>query len=209
MDLVSELSERRVFAIVRADSAELALTCVRAITAAGITAVEISLTTPGAVDAIARARAELGESVLVGAGTVMTAEQANQVTEAGAGFVVTPADTAGGRHAAEIGLPLLCGALTPTEMVTAMVHGAQAVKLFPASLHGPAYVKELRAPFPALPLVAVGGVDAAIAPEYLRAGAIAVGVGSPLIGDAGRGGDPSAVTDRAQALLSALGRATA
>jgi 2-dehydro-3-deoxyphosphogluconate aldolase/(4S)-4-hydroxy-2-oxoglutarate aldolase len=83
------------------------------------------------------------------------------------------------------------------------------VKLFPASLHGPAYVKELRAPFPALPLVPVGGVDAAIAPEYLRAGAIAVGVGSPLIGDAGRGGDPSAVTDRAQALLSALGRATA
>lgn len=205
MDLVSELARRRVLAIVRADSAELALTCVRAVAAAGITAVEISLTTRGALEAIARARAELDESILVGAGTVLTAHQANEVAEAGAGFVVTPADTPGGRHAAEIGLPLLCGALTPTEMVTAMAHGAQAVKLFPASLHGPAYVEELKAPFPALPLVAVGGVDAALAPEYLRVGAIAVGVGSPLIGDAGQGGDPSGVTDRALALLSALG----
>src|SRR5919198_1095491 len=106
MDLVSELARRRVLPIVRAESAELALTCVRAVTAAGITAVEISLTTRGALDAIARARAELDESVLVGAGTVMTAHQANEVAVAGAGFVVTPADTAGGRHAAEIGLPL-------------------------------------------------------------------------------------------------------
>jgi 2-dehydro-3-deoxyphosphogluconate aldolase/(4S)-4-hydroxy-2-oxoglutarate aldolase len=204
MDLVQELTERRLLAIVRADSAELALTCVRSVVAAGVTAVEISLTTPGAVEAIATVRAELPDDVLVGAGTVMTIEQTDQVAEAGAGFVVTPAISAGGRHAAEIGLPLLCGALTPTEMVTAMEHGASAVKIFPASAHGPAYLRELRGPFPALPLVAVGGIDATRAPEYLAAGALAVGVGSPLLGDAGRGGDPSGIAARARDLLASL-----
>ena len=98
MDLVHELTERRVLAIVRADSAALALTCVRALADAGITALEVSLTTPDAIEAMATARSELDPSVLVGAGTVMTAEQANLVAEAGAGFVVTPADTPGGRR---------------------------------------------------------------------------------------------------------------
>lgn len=205
MDLVAELTTRRVLAIVRADSASQALTCVRAAIAGGIGAVEISLTTPDAAEAIAKARRELDPDVLVGAGTVLTAEQANLVAEAGAEFVVTPALTAGGQYAAEIGMPLLCGALTPTEIVTAMEIGAAAVKVFPASAHGPDYLRELRGPFPAVPLVAVGGVDATLAPRYLEAGAIAVGVGSPLFGDAGRGGDPTPVTGRAQALLAAVG----
>lgn len=185
MDLVAELTTRRVLAIVRADSASQALTCVRAAVAGGIRAVEVSLTTPDAAEAIATARRELDRDVLVGAGTVMTAEQANQVAEAGAEFVVTPALTAGGQYAAEIGMPLLCGALTPTEIVTAMEIGAAAVKVFPASAHGPGYLRELRGPFPGLPLVAVG-------------------VGSPLFGDAGRGGDPTPVTGRAQAFMTAL-----
>ncbi len=204
MDLVAELTTRRVLAIVRADSASQALTCIRAAVAGGIRAVEVSLTTPDAAEAIDRARRELDRDILVGAGTVLTAEQANLVAEAGAEFVVTPAITAGGQYAAEIGLPLLCGALTPTEIVTAMEIGAAAVKVFPASAHGPGYLRELRGPFPAVPLVAVGGVDAGLAPEYLRAGAIAVGVGSPLFGDAGRGGDPTPVTGRAQAFVTAL-----
>jgi 2-dehydro-3-deoxyphosphogluconate aldolase / (4S)-4-hydroxy-2-oxoglutarate aldolase len=204
MDLVQELTERRVLAIVRADSAALALTCVRALADAGITALEVSLTTPDAIEAIATARSELDPSVLVGAGTVMTAEQANLVAETGAGFVVTPADTPGGRRAAMMGLPVLSGALTPTEMVAAMEYGATAVKLFPASLHGPSYVRELRGPFPALPIVAVGGIDAKLAPEYLAAGAFAVGVGSLLIGDAGRGGDPAGIGARARDLLAAI-----
>jgi 2-dehydro-3-deoxyphosphogluconate aldolase/(4S)-4-hydroxy-2-oxoglutarate aldolase len=204
VDLVQELTERRVLAIVRADSAALALTCVRALADAGITALEISLTTPDAVDAIATARSSLDSSILVGAGTVMTAEQANAVADAGAEFVVTPADTPGGRRSAVIGLPVLAGALTPSEMVSALGYGATAVKLFPASLHGPSYVRELMAPFPALPLVAVGGIDAKLAPEYLAAGAFAVGVGSPLIGDAGKGGDPSGIATRARDLLAAV-----
>ncbi|MFJ6728335.1 bifunctional 4-hydroxy-2-oxoglutarate aldolase/2-dehydro-3-deoxy-phosphogluconate aldolase [Streptomyces sp. NPDC091281] len=205
MDLLTELTDRRVFAIIRADRPERALECVRTLTGAGVTALEVSLTTPGAVEVIARARAESPPSVLIGAGTVLTAAQAEEVAAAGAAFAVTPALTAGALRAVESGLPLLCGALTPTEVVAALEFGATGVKVFPAGVHGPRYFRELLAPLPHAPLVAVGGVDAVAAPEYLAAGARAVGVGSPLLGDAGRGGDQAALAARATALLAAVG----
>jgi 2-dehydro-3-deoxyphosphogluconate aldolase/(4S)-4-hydroxy-2-oxoglutarate aldolase len=204
VDLLDELRRRRVLAIVRADGPDHALACVRTLVGAGVTAVEVSLTTPGGVEAIAHARAEFGPEVLLGAGTVLTASQADEVLEAGAGFAVTPAITKGAFRSVELDLPLLCGALTPTEVIEALDLGALAVKIFPAKLHGPGYLKELRAPLPTAPLIAVGGVDAVSAPEYLRAGALAVGVGSPLLGDAGSGGDLHALADRAGQFLKAV-----
>lgn len=204
MDLLEELRRRRVLAIVRADGPEAALECLRTLVGAGVTALEVSLTTPGAADAIANARPEFEPSVLLGAGTVVTAAQADEVAAAGAGFAVTPGITKGAHRSVELGLPLLCGALTPTEVIAALDLGASAVKIFPAKLYGPSYFGELLAPLPAAPLVAVGGIDAASAPEYLRAGAVAVGVGSPLLGDAGKGGSQQALAERAAEFLAAV-----
>jgi 2-dehydro-3-deoxyphosphogluconate aldolase/(4S)-4-hydroxy-2-oxoglutarate aldolase len=204
VDLLAELGRRKVLAIIRADGPDRALACIRTLVSAGITALEVSLTTPGGVEAIAKARSEYDPTVLLGAGTVVTAAQADEVAAAGAGFIVTPAITRGAHRSVELGLPLLCGALTPTEVIAALDLGALAVKIFPAKLHGPGYLRELRAPLPAAPLIAVGGVDAASAPEYLAAGAFAVGIGSPLLGDAGTGGSLPALTGRAAEFLAAV-----
>ncbi|MGW6279554.1 bifunctional 4-hydroxy-2-oxoglutarate aldolase/2-dehydro-3-deoxy-phosphogluconate aldolase [Kribbella sp. NPDC055071] len=205
MDLLAELRHRKVLAIIRADGPDRALECIRTLVDAGITALEVSLTTPGGVDAIAKARAEYDPSILIGAGTVITPAQADEVAAARAGFIVTPAITDGARRSVQLGLPLLCGALTPTEVVGALALGATAVKIFPAKVYGPSYFRELRAPFPDAPLIAVGGVDATTAPEYLAAGAAAVGVGSPLLGNAGTGGPLKALTTRATNFRTALG----
>ncbi|MEU8225606.1 bifunctional 4-hydroxy-2-oxoglutarate aldolase/2-dehydro-3-deoxy-phosphogluconate aldolase [Kribbella sp. NPDC048915] len=197
MDLLGELRSRKLLAIVRADGADTALACVQTLVEAGVTALEVSLTTPGGIEAIAAARAQYDPDILIGAGTIRTPEQADQVAAAHADFTVTPAITRGAQRSVELGLPLLCGALTPTEVVAALDLGATAVKIFPAKVYGPGYFSELRAPLPDAPLIAVGGVDAQSAPKYLTAGALAVGVGSPLLGDAGRGGSLSELSIRA------------
>ena len=205
MDLLAELRTRKMLAIIRADGPDTALSCVRTLVEAGVTALEVSLTTPGAVEAIAKARSEYDASILIGAGTVVTAAQADEVAAARAGFVVTPAITRGAHRSVELGLPVLCGALTPTEVVAALDLGAVAVKIFPAKVYGPSYLRELRAPLPDAPLIAVGGVDAVTAPKYIAAGALAVGVGSPLLGDAGTGGSLAELAIRASTFRTALG----
>jgi 2-dehydro-3-deoxyphosphogluconate aldolase / (4S)-4-hydroxy-2-oxoglutarate aldolase len=202
--LLAELSERKVLAIIRADGPDRALECIRTLVTAGITILEVSLTTPGGADAIAKARTEFDSSVLIGAGTVITKAQAEEVAAARADFVVTPAITRGAHRSITLGLPLLCGALTPTEIITALDLGALAVKVFPAKLHGPGYFRELRAPLPKAPLIAVGGVDVTTAPQYLRSGALAVGLGSPLLGDAGTGGSQAELAARATDFLQAV-----
>lgn len=204
MELLAELSQRKVLAIIRADGPDRALECIRTLVTAGITALEVSLTTPGGAEAISKARSEFDSSVLIGAGTVVTVAQADEVADAGAGFIVTPAITRGAKRSVELGLPLLCGALTPTEVITALDLGALAVKVFPAKLHGPGYFRELRAPLPDAPLIAVGGVDVTTAPQYLAAGALAVGLGSPLLGNAGTGGPQPDLAHRAAAFLDAV-----
>jgi 2-dehydro-3-deoxyphosphogluconate aldolase / (4S)-4-hydroxy-2-oxoglutarate aldolase len=204
MDLLAELRHRKVLAIIRADGPVRALECIHTLVDAGITALEVSLTTPGGVDAIAKARSEYDPSILIGAGTVITPAQADEVAAAGAGFAVTPAITRGAHRSVELGLPLLCGALTPTEVVAALDLGATAVKIFPAKVYGPGYLRELLAPLPDAPLIAVGGVDATTGPEYLAAGALAVGVSSPLLGDAGTGGSQTELAARAKSFLAAL-----
>jgi 2-dehydro-3-deoxyphosphogluconate aldolase/(4S)-4-hydroxy-2-oxoglutarate aldolase len=204
MDLLAELRARKMLAIIRADGPDRALECIHTLVDAGITALEVSLTTPGGLDAIAKARSEYDPTILIGAGTVVTAAQADEVAAAGAGFAVTPAITRGAHRSVELGLPLLCGALTPTEVVAALDLGATAVKIFPAKVYGPGYLRELRAPLPDAPLIAVGGVDAKTAPEYLAAGALAVGVSSPLLGDAGSGGSQTELAARVKTFLAAV-----
>ena len=171
MNLVESLRHHRLLAIVRGKDPAAALRTVRTLVDKGIAALEISLTTADS---------------LLGAGTVRSAADAARALDAGASYLVTPALVDG---LAPYGVPVLMGALTPSEIEAALARGADAVKLFPGSLGGPAYLKALRDPFPEVPFVPVGGVDATAARDYLARGALAVGVGSPLVGDAADGGD--------------------
>src|SRR5262249_8276843 len=144
---------------------------------------------------IEQARGELGPDADLGAGTVLTAADAARAEGAGASFLVTPGLGAD-LLASAPRLPVLAGALTPSEVIAARAYGGTAVRLFPASLGGPGYLKALIGPFPSVPFVPVGGVDAEAAAAYFAVGAVAVGVGSPLIGDAARGGDLQALRGR-------------
>ncbi|MEV8333631.1 bifunctional 4-hydroxy-2-oxoglutarate aldolase/2-dehydro-3-deoxy-phosphogluconate aldolase [Streptomyces niveus] len=185
MDLPAALRASRLVAIVRGDDPDAALRTVLALVDEGIALVEVSLSGRDALGVIARARAALGPGAPLGAGTVLTAADAHAVHRAGADFVVTPAVCEGVTAARELGLPVLAGVMTPTEIVAALRAGACAVKIFPAAqAGGPAYLRALQGPFPDVPFVPVGGVDAAAARAYLDAGALAVGIGSPLVGDA-------------------------
>ncbi|QNP68045.1 bifunctional 4-hydroxy-2-oxoglutarate aldolase/2-dehydro-3-deoxy-phosphogluconate aldolase [Streptomyces roseirectus] len=188
-DFTARLARDRLAAIVRGRSADAALRTVLTLVEEGVTLVEVSLTTQDAYDVIAPAARAVGGDALIGAGTVVTRDHLLRAQDAGASWIVTPVLGDGVHAAVEEGLPVLAGAATPTEAYTAMAAGAAAVKLFPASLGGPAYLRAIKDPFPDMPVVPVGGVDAESVPAWFAAGALAVGVGSPLVGDAAHGGD--------------------
>ncbi|MFG2135159.1 bifunctional 4-hydroxy-2-oxoglutarate aldolase/2-dehydro-3-deoxy-phosphogluconate aldolase [Streptomyces sp. NPDC048751] len=206
--MTPQLTRTRVMAILRSADASGLPAVARALVAGGVTCLEITLTTEGALDALAAVRAELGPEVAVGAGTVVTTAEARDALAAGAEFLVAPVvDTDVVRAAARSGIPCYPGAWTPTEVSTAWRAGAAAVKLFPASTGGPAHLRQLLAPLPDVPLVAVGGVDIARARDYVDAGAVAVGIGSPLLGGVDQ--DPTresldALTGRARTVLQAV-----
>lgn len=204
MNLLDTLRAHRLLAIVRGPDPQAALDSVLTLADSGVNLIEVSLTTAGALDTIARARAALGPGFALGAGTVLTETDARQAADAGANFLVTPAIAPSLAEAARLGLPVLAGALTPSEVVQATLAGAAAVKLFPASIGGPGYLRALHDPFPQTAFVPVGGVDAPLAEQYLKAGAVAVGVGSPLLGDAVHGGDLAALRERAQAFIAGV-----
>ncbi|MEU3618771.1 bifunctional 4-hydroxy-2-oxoglutarate aldolase/2-dehydro-3-deoxy-phosphogluconate aldolase [Streptomyces sp. NPDC006872] len=205
MNLLAELRAHRLLAIVRGSDPDAALTTVFTLVEAGVALIEVSLSGRGALDVIARARAALGPDAMLGAGTVLSPDDARAAQKAGAAFLVSPAVGDGIATGRELGLPVLVGVMTPTDVLQALRLGADALKLFPAgSAGGPGYLRDLRGPFPDLPFVPVGGVDAAAAADYLREGATAVGVGSPLIGDAAEGGDLTALRERARAFLDVV-----
>ncbi|MER7457895.1 bifunctional 4-hydroxy-2-oxoglutarate aldolase/2-dehydro-3-deoxy-phosphogluconate aldolase [Micromonospora sp. NPDC126480] len=204
VNLTAELADARILAVIRGTSADGAIAAGTALLEEGVRLVEVALTTPDAARAVEALRAVAPAGSLVGAGTVLTAADVADVAAAGAQFVVTPAVVESIAEAARRGLPVAAGALTPTEAYTAMRLGASAVKLFPASVGGPAYLKAVRDPFPDIPFVAVGGVGLDDVPGYLAAGAIAVGVGGPLVGDAASGGDLAALRARARTYLTAV-----
>lgn len=199
------LKESRLVAIVRGTDGPAAARAALAVMEEGFRYVEVALTTPDALAVIRQVRDAAPEGCLIGAGTVLAAQDVHDVTAAGAQFIVTPALAESIGVAAGLGLPVLAGALTPSEAHEAMLRGATAVKLFPASVGGPPYLKALRDPFPQIPFVAVGGVGLLEAPAFWAAGAIAVGPGGPLIGDAASGGDLAALRERARAFVALAG----
>ncbi|KOX30740.1 aldolase [Streptomyces sp. NRRL F-4707] len=202
------LAAHRLVAIVRGDDADAALRTVLTLAEEGLELIEVSLTGKDALQVVERARAALGPGRPLGAGTVLTADDALAAHRAGADFAVTPGLGEGVVAARELGMPVLAGVMTPTDVITARTLGAAALKIFPAAqAGGPAYVKALRGPFPHEVFVPVGGVDEAAARAHLAAGATAVGVGSPLIGDAAEGGSLDALRVRARAFRAAVAEA--
>ena len=200
-----QLTDSGVVAILRARSAEHIPRAAEALVDAGITCLEVTLTIPGALAAITALSRQLPARVAVGAGSVTTAGDAAAAVDAGAAFLVSPAvcgDVLS--YATAAGIPCYPGALTPTEVLTAWRSGATAVKVFPASVGGPAYLKSLRDPLPDIPLVPTGGITVQDAPAYLAAGAVAVGLGTPLLGGALDDGDVTALGGRARRLLAAV-----
>jgi 2-dehydro-3-deoxyphosphogluconate aldolase/(4S)-4-hydroxy-2-oxoglutarate aldolase len=195
-----------VVAILRAGDAGRFLEVGRVLYEGGVRAIEVTLTSRGALEAFGRLREELPGDAVLGVGTVRTVEGAEEALAAGATYLVAPdfrPEVVG--WAAERELPVVPGALTPTEVAAAWAAGATAVKVFPVSaVGGPAYLKAVRAPLPEVPLVPTGGVGLDDIGAYLGAGAVAVGIGSPLLGDAGDpGGDLDGLAGRARRAVAA------
>lgn len=199
---LEELARERLLAIIRGTDPGAATAAALVLVESGIRFLEVSLVTTDALRVIAEVARQAPDSCVLGAGTVLTREDVARAQEAGARFMVTPAVAESVAESVAREIPVVAGAFTPTEVVTAMSMGATAVKLFPSSIGGPAYLRALRDPLPGVPFVPVGGVNVALAAEYLAAGAVAVGVGSPLMGDAASGGDLDALRKRCAEFLT-------
>jgi len=181
--MMQRIREIGLVPVLRATSAKEAMTIADAIIAGGVTVLEITMTVPGAIQVIEQLVQHHGDKLLVGAGTVLDAETARGCLLAGAQFVVSPAlDVRTIELCRRYGVPVMPGALTPTEIVTAWQAGADVVKVFPCSaLGGAKYLKALQGPLPQIQLIPTGGVSLSTAEEFLAAGAFALGVGSDLV----------------------------
>ena len=201
--IVEKLREIGLVPVLRAESEEQALGIASAIAAGGVTVLEITMTVPGAIRVMARLTKERPD-ILIGAGTVLDAETARMCMLEGAQFVVSPAlnlKTIEMCH--RYSIPVLPGALTPTEVVTAWQAGADVIKVFPASaLGGAKYLKSLKAPLPQVEMIPTGGVSLATAKEFLEAGSFALGVGADLVDTKAMAeGKPEKITESAKKYL--------
>lgn len=171
-----------IIAVVRAPSAESAIEGVEALVRGGVTGIEITYSTPDTARVISHLSDRFGDTILLGAGTVVRPEQAEEAAAAGAQFLVSPGVS--GRVAAAMtgtGLTTMLGALTPSEVMAAVEHGADVVKIFPAALSGPKLISSLRGPFPDVAMMPTGGVSTANLADWLATGVVAVGAGSELV----------------------------
>jgi 2-dehydro-3-deoxyphosphogluconate aldolase/(4S)-4-hydroxy-2-oxoglutarate aldolase len=178
-----KIEEIRIIPVVRAATPEQARMAAEAVGLGGINIVEITMTVPGAVGVIKELVRSCGAEVLVGAGTIRSADMARECLDAGAEFLVSPGtNTKTIEFALSRGVAVMAGALTPTEIDFAWQLGVDYVKVFPCgAVGGPSYIKALKAPYPEIPLVPTGGVNLTTAAEFLKAGASALGVGGELV----------------------------
>ncbi|MFI0719362.1 bifunctional 4-hydroxy-2-oxoglutarate aldolase/2-dehydro-3-deoxy-phosphogluconate aldolase [Streptomyces sp. NPDC021224] len=191
---------QRVFATIRTDTYDQAAATADTLLSAGLTTLEISLTTPFALEAVTTLVREVGDDAIVGAGTVLDEVSARLAIEAGARFLLSPSLDEGVLRAGHrYGVPVFPGVATPGEAVRALELGADALTVYPAVSVTPAWVAEVRAVLPQAPLVPIGGITLAAAPEWIAAGAVAVGLGSALTS-----GDRLTVSKRLSELLDRL-----
>lgn len=206
---ISNMRDPGVIAIIRADDADGLVRAARALYRGGIKAVEISLTTPGTWSAIEVIRRDLPEACLIGVGTVLDAATLDRSLEAGAQFAVSPVFQAEVvKSCNSHGLPMVCGAYTPTEAWQAYESGADFIKIFPANDLGPSYMRALLAPMPQLPLVPTGGVTVENCAKYFQAGCVAVAVGTSVVNkQLIREHNWQDIRDRAEAYVKAVRQA--
>lgn len=193
------LAATRVVAVLRAAHASDYAPVIDALQRGGVLSIELTLSTPGVWDELPRLQEKFGDALEIGVGTVTTAAEAEIALDLDAAYLVTPVTdpdviTACVRR----GVPVYPGGLTPTELHTGWKLGATAVKVFPASTVGPGYVSQLRGPFPDIQVIPSGGVNVDDVPAWIRAGALAVSLGGPLLEDAFKGGDLQTLTARAR-----------
>ncbi len=182
LDTLQKILESGVVAIMRAKSSDQLLAAADAIREGGVNVIEVTMTTPGALDVISRAVSKYDESVVFGAGSVLDPESARASILAGAQFIVCPTlSVATIELCKRYAIPVMPGAYTPTEALVAWQAGADVVKIFPADIGGPAYIKAIKAPLPQIRLAPVGGVSLENTADFIRAGSACVGVGSSLV----------------------------
>jgi 2-dehydro-3-deoxyphosphogluconate aldolase/(4S)-4-hydroxy-2-oxoglutarate aldolase len=186
-------------AVLRAGHASDYAPVIEALQRGGVLSIELTLSTPGVWEELPLLRERFGGSLEIGVGTVTEAEDAETALDLGAAYIVTPVTDPGVIEACiRRGVPVYPGGLTPTELHTGWKLGATAVKVFPASTVGAGYVSQLRGPFPDIEVIPSGGVTIEDVPAWIRAGALAVSLGGPLLGDAFKGGDLQGLTARAR-----------
>lgn len=192
--------EKGVVAIMRAKSSEQLIEAAEAVLAGGIQAIEVTMTTPGALNVIEKAVSKFGKEVLFGAGSVLDAETARAAILSGAQFIVCPTfKPATIEMCKRYSIPVMPGAYTPTEVLSAWEMGADVVKIFPACVGGPTYIKALKGPLPQIRMAAVGGVDLTNTAQFFKAGVDLVGVGGELVSQALLDShDFAAITERAR-----------
>lgn len=206
-DVIRRIGEIGIIPVVRAATVDDATRAAEAIRAGGIPILEITMTVPNAISVIRNVAQQYGNSVLIGAGTVTTAEQAELCIRAGAEFLVSPGLSLPVLSVAEASAKLaIPGALTPTELMHAQDNGARLIKIFPCgNVGGPKYLQSLRGPFPDSCLIPTGGVNASNAAEFIAAGAFALGIGSDLVNAAAlRDGNLNRITQAAEELVRAV-----
>lgn len=180
-DVVRRIEQEGVIAIVRIPDGKLGRGVANALLSGGLSAIEITMTVPNAVDVIAELSSAVPQA-LIGAGTVTDAATARAVIAAGARYVISPVFKPAVIEAChDRDVPVMPGCFSPTEIFAASEMGADVIKLFPATALGPSFIKDLRGPFPSIKVIPTGGVSVTNAADWIRAGAVAIGVGSALI----------------------------
>jgi 2-dehydro-3-deoxyphosphogluconate aldolase / (4S)-4-hydroxy-2-oxoglutarate aldolase len=204
--LLSErLASSKVIAVLRTSQVSALAPVCDVLVEEGILSLELTLTTPGLLDALEELVDRYGNSADVGVGTVVTESEAQWVMDCGAQYLVTPTMTLPVVDlAVRRKIAVFPGGLTPTELAAGWRAGATAVKIFPAETVGAGYLKHLRGPFPDLEAIPSGGVDLDATRAWLAAGAAAVSIGGPLLGDALKGGELSALRDRCRAVRAVV-----
>ena len=181
-EVLARLKASEVVAILRAESPDGLIEVAQALARGGVEFVEITLTVPGALAVISHAVTVLGNKVVIGADTVLDAAAARAAIQAGAGYIISPAVRPAVIEACrQQDIACMPGAMTPTEVLEAWELGGDVIKIFPANVAGPQFFRDLKGPYPQIALMPSGAVNRETAPQYIRAGACAVGVGGELV----------------------------
>jgi 2-dehydro-3-deoxyphosphogluconate aldolase/(4S)-4-hydroxy-2-oxoglutarate aldolase len=205
-ETLQKIEQLGILAVLRGPSPDLTIKMVAALIEGGVTGIEITYSTPNASEVVRSLDQEFGSQILLGMGTLTVPEQVEEAKEAGAKFLVSPhIEKTLASEMASCGLPVMMGALTPSEVMKARAYGSDVVKMFPGSLGGPTYMKALKGPFPDIPMMPTGGVNENNLGEWFAAGAFAVGAGSNLCPkEIAMAGEFQKITVIAKRFISAL-----